>query len=352
MTENEEDFELQSSNEEEDDDLIDRYEFIIDKGQEPYRIDKFMTDRIERISRTKLQASANAGTLTVNDKIVKSNYKVRPGDKVILIVNKPVGYVKMEAENIPLKILYEDDDVVVIDKQAGLVVHPGVGNFSGTLVNALMYHFKSLPHNGDETRPGLVHRLDKNTSGVMVIAKNEFAMSHLAKQFFDRTIDRHYVALVWGDFDEEKGTVDVNIGRSHRARQQQEVFPNGDDGKHAVTHYEVLERFGYTSLVRCKLETGRTHQIRVHMKYIGHTVFSDERYGGDKILAGTIYSKYKQFADNCFTLCRRQALHARSLGFTHPQTKERLFFETPLPTDMDEVVEKWRKYAKQLEIDR
>jgi 23S rRNA pseudouridine1911/1915/1917 synthase len=352
MIENEEDYELPVVPEEDDEDLIDKHEFIVDKGQEPYRIDKFMTDRIERISRTKLQAAANAGTLTVNDKIVKSNYKIRPGDKISLIITKPVGYVKMEPENIPLKILYEDEDVVVIDKQAGLVVHPGVGNFSGTLVNALMYHFKSLPNNGDETRPGLVHRLDKNTSGVMVIAKNEFAMSHLAKQFFERTIDRNYVALVWGDFDEEKGVVDVNIGRSHRQRQQQEVFPNGDEGKHAVTHYEVLERFGYSSLVRCKLETGRTHQIRVHMKYIGHTVFSDERYGGDKILTGTIYSKYKQFVDNCFSICRRQALHARSLGFTHPQTGKRLSFETPMPTDMEDVVEKWRKYAKLLEIQK
>lgn len=336
---------------EEEEDLVNRLEITVDKGQEPTRIDKFLTDRIERISRTKMQAASAVGNITVNGKPVKSNYKIRPLDEISLIIPRPVGYTKLEAENIPLDILFEDDEVVVLNKQAGLVVHPGVGNFTGTLVNALMYHFKSLPINGDETRPGLVHRLDKNTSGIMVIAKTDYAMSHLAKQFFDRTIERNYVALVWGDIEQEEGTIDVNIGRSHRQRQQQDVFPNGEDGKHAVTHYKVLERFGYTTLVSCKLETGRTHQIRVHMKYIGHAVFSDERYGGDKILAGTIYSKYKQFAENCFEMCPRHALHARSLGFEHPTSKEWMYFEKEPPKDMSNVIEKWRNYAKNLELE-
>jgi 23S rRNA pseudouridine1911/1915/1917 synthase len=346
---NDEDLSIDNDEEE---DLISRYEIIVDKGQEPTRIDKFLTDRLERISRTKMQAAALVGNLTVNGKTVKSNYKTRPFDTIVLVLPRPVGYTKLEAENIPLEILYEDEDVVVINKKAGLVVHPGVGNFTGTLVNALMYHFKSLPSNGDETRPGLVHRLDKNTSGIMVIAKNEYAMSHLAKQFFDRTIERNYVSLVWGDVESDEGTVEVNIGRSSRQRQQQDVYPNGDEGKHAVTHYKVLERFGYTTLVSCKLETGRTHQIRVHMKYIGHTVFSDERYGGDKILAGTIYSKYKQFVENCFTMCPRQALHARSLGFSHPVTGEWIYHEANPPEDMTNVIEKWRNYSKNLELDK
>ncbi len=337
---------------EDEEDLVNKFEITVDKGQEAVRIDKFLTDRIERISRTKMQAASTVGNLTVNGKVVKSNYKIRPYDEIVLILPRPVGYTKLEAENIPLTILYEDDDVVVINKQAGLVVHPGVGNFTGTLVNALMYHFKSLPSNGDETRPGLVHRLDKNTSGIMVIAKTEIAMSHLAKQFFDRTIERNYISLVWGDIEQDEGTVDVNIGRSHRQRQQQDVFPNGDDGKHAVTHYKVLERFGYTTLVSCKLETGRTHQIRVHMKYIGHSVFSDERYGGDKILSGTIYSKYKQFVENCFEMCPRHALHARSLGFTHPTSNEWIYFESDPPKDMHNVIEKWRNYSKNLELDK
>lgn len=335
---------------EDDDDLVNRYEITVDKGQEPIRVDKFLTDRIERISRTKMQAAALVGNLTINGKTVKSNQKIKPFDQVVLILPKPVGYTKLEPENIPLEILYEDDDLVVINKQAGLVVHPGVGNFTGTLVNAMLYHFKTLPNTGDETRPGLVHRLDKNTSGIMVIAKSDYAMVHLAKQFFDRTIERNYISLVWGDIEENESTINVNIGRSHRQRQQQDVYPLGDGGKTAITHYKVLERFGYTSLVSCKLETGRTHQIRVHMKYIGHTVFSDDRYGGDKILAGTIYSKYKQFVENCFEICPRHALHARSLGFTHPISGEWLYFETPPPADMSALIDKWRKYAQQLDL--
>jgi 23S rRNA pseudouridine1911/1915/1917 synthase len=250
-----------------------------------------------------------------------------------------------------LDIRYEDDDVVVLHKPAGMVVHPGVSNYTGTLVNALMHYIDNLPTRDENHRPGLVHRLDKNTSGLMVIAKNEYALAHLSKQFFDRTIERRYTALVWGDVLEDTGTINVNIGRHPRLKLQQMAFPNNDDGKHATTHFTVKERFGYTTLVECKLETGRTHQIRVHMKYIGHPVFNDDRYDGDKIVAGTVYSKYKQFVDNCFSLRPRHALHAQSLGFTHPVSGEWLYFEAPLPEDMAQVIEKWRRYSLTLKLD-
>lgn len=326
------------------DDLYEHYRFDVDKGQEPLRIDKYLMNRIEAISRNKIQNAALAGSILVNGKPVKSNYKVRPLDVVTIVLGTPPHELKSEPENIPLNVVYEDEHLVVINKQPGLVVHPAPGNYTGTLINALLYHFKSLPAGHDVTRPGLVHRLDKDTSGLMVIAKEEFAMMHLAKQFFKRDIQRNYSALVWGDFDEDSGTIEANIGRNLRFRKIMDVFPEGDHGKEAITHWNVIERFGYVTLVDVKLETGRTHQIRVHMKYLGHPLFNDETYGGDKIVKGTVYSKYKQFVENAFAILPRQALHARTLGFTHPVTNKELFFESELPGDFKLLLEKWRKY--------
>lgn len=323
------------------------FKITVDKGQESVRIDKFLCNRIERISRTKFQAAADAGCIKVNGKTVKANYKVQPLDEIEATIPRPFNPEELSPENIPLDIMYEDEDIIIINKPSGLVVHPGVGNFTGTLVNALLYHYKNLPVSpGNELKPGLVHRLDKDTTGVMVTAKNDYALSFLAKQFSDRTMYRRYVTLVWGNVESDEGTIEGNIGRHPRERKWMTVFPDGDEGKPAVTHYKVLERFGYVTLVECKLETGRTHQIRVHMKHIGHTVFNDERYGGNTILKGTVFSKYKQFVENCFTLCPRQALHARSLGIVHPRTGKELFFEKELPDDMKAVVEKWREYIK------
>ncbi|MBI1286889.1 MAG: RluA family pseudouridine synthase [Flavobacteriales bacterium] len=330
----------------EQEDLYEHHRFVSDPGQEPLRIDKFLMDRVANATRNKIQVATRAGNVLVNGNEVKPNYKVKPRDVITVVMAEPPRDRTIIPENIPLNIVYEDADVVVVNKSPDMVVHPGHGNYSGTLVNALMYHFKNLPDMGkfDEPRPGLVHRLDKGTSGIMVVAKNELAMSGLAKQFFDRTTDRLYTALVWGEFEEEKGTVTGNIGRSLKNRLQMDVFPDGDQGKHAVTHYRVLERFGYVTLVQCKLETGRTHQIRVHMKHIGHPLFNDERYGGDKVLKGTTFTKYKQFIQNCFDAMPRPALHARSLAFTQPITKERLSFEADLPEDMQTVLDKWRVY--------
>lgn len=327
-------------------DLYEHHRFVADPGQEPLRIDKFLMDRVAHATRNKIQIAAKAGNVHVNDTPVKPNYRVKPEDVVTVVMAHPPRDKTVYPEEIPLEILYEDKAVLVINKQAGLVVHPGHGNFTGTLVNGLMYHFKNLPDLGkhDESRPGLVHRLDKGTSGVMVVAKTELAMSGLAQQFFDRTTDRLYNALVWGDFEEEEGRVEGHIGRSLKNRLIMDVFPEGEFGKPAVTHYKVLERFGYVTLVQCKLETGRTHQIRAHMKHIGHPLFNDERYGGDKILKGTTFTKYKQFIQNCFDVVPRPALHAKSLAFTQPITKERLTFETDLPEDMVTVLEKWRVY--------
>jgi 23S rRNA pseudouridine1911/1915/1917 synthase len=325
------------------------HHFIIsvDKGQEPLRIDKFLTNRIERISRTKFRYACDAGCITANGVEVRANYKVQPGDQLEVYVPRPFNAEQLKPENIPLDIMYEDDEMIVLNKPKGLVVHPGVGNFTGTLVNALLYHYHHLPFAaGQELKPGLVHRLDKDTTGVMVTAKNDFSLAHLSKQFADRTMYRRYVTLVWGNVEKEEGTIEGNIGRHPRERKWMTVYPDGEAGKTAVTHYKVLERFGYVTLVECKLETGRTHQIRVHMKYLGHTVFNDERYGGDKILKGTIFSKYKQFVENCFQLCPRQALHAKSLGIVHPKTGENMFFEKELPQDMALVIEKWREYIK------
>lgn len=331
----------------EQEDLYEHHRFVADPGQEPLRIDKFLMDRVANATRNKIQVATRAGNVLVNGNVVKPNYKVKPKDVITVVMAQPPRDRTIIPENIPLNIVYEDDDVVVVNKSPDLVVHPGHGNYSGTLVNALMYHFKNLPDMGkfEEPRPGLVHRLDKGTSGIMVVAKNELSMTGLAKQFFDRTTDRLYHALVWGEFEEDHGTITGNIGRSLKNRLQMDVFPDGDQGKHAVTHYQVLERFGYVTLVQCKLETGRTHQIRVHMKHIGHPLFNDDRYGGDQVLKGTTFTKYKQFIQNCFEAMPRPALHARSLAFTQPITKKRLSFEADLPEDMRTVLEKWRVYT-------
>ncbi|MBK8700384.1 MAG: RluA family pseudouridine synthase [Saprospiraceae bacterium] len=333
------------------DDLYVHEQFVADKGQRPLRIDKFLMDRLDQISRNRVQNAIKASCILVNDKEVKANYKIKPDDVISLVLPRnPDENETLEPENIPLNIIYEDDDILVIDKQAGLVVHPGVGNHSGTLVNALLYHFKDkeLPvlQGNAPTRPGLVHRIDKNTSGLMVIAKNDYAMTHLARQFFYHTIEREYIALVWGEPQHQEGTIVGHIGRHPTHPKRFYVYPEGDQGKHAITHYEVVERLYYVSLVKCRLETGRTHQIRVHMKYKGHTLFNDDRYGGDKILKGTIFSKYKQFVENCFQLLPRQGLHARVLGFVHPTTEKPMRFETTLPADMEAALDKWRNYVK------
>jgi 23S rRNA pseudouridine1911/1915/1917 synthase len=329
----------------ENSELFEHHRFVADKGQSSLRIDKFLTHKIENISRTKIQAAAQAGCILVNDAAVKPNYKVKPEDVISVVLPHPPHELEIIPEDIPLNIVYEDEDLIVINKEAGLVVHPGHGNYTGTLVNALAFYLKDaeLFTKGDE-RPGLVHRIDKNTTGLIVVAKTEYALSHLAKQFYDRTTRRLYQAIVWGSFDEKEGTIAGNIGRHPKDRMRMFVFPEGDEGKPAVTHYKVLEELGYVSLVECKLETGRTHQIRVHMEYLGHPLFNDERYGGDKILKGTTFTKYKQFVENCFALLPRHALHAKTLGFTHPRTKKKMDFERELPEDMLTVLEKWRRY--------
>ena len=325
--------------------MYEHYVFHADPGQEPLRVDKFLMNRIENATRNKIQQAAKAGSVHVNDLAVKSNYKVKGGDKVQVLFAHPPYENLLVGEDIPLDIVYEDDTLVVVNKAAGMVVHPGHGNYSGTLLNALLHHFESLPLNTNE-RPGLVHRIDKDTSGLLVVAKTEQAMTHLAKQFFDKTSARSYLALVWGDVLDDKGTIEGHIGRDPKNRLLMTVFPDGDQGKEAITHYEVVERFGYTTLLRCQLETGRTHQIRAHLKSIGHTLFSDARYGGDHILKGTTFTKYKQFVDNCFKLLPRQALHAQTLGFVHPISGKSMSFEAPLPNDMLTALDKWRHYAK------
>jgi len=304
-----------------------------------------LSDRLENSSRTRIQNAANAGNILVNNNPVKPNYKVKPGDIVQVVLPAPPREIELIPENIPLNIVYEDDDVLVVNKEPGMVVHPAYGNYTGTLVNALMWHFKDLPlFNTGESRPGLVHRLDKNTSGILVIAKNEFALNRLSKQFFDRTTDRRYNALVWGIPDPPEGTITGNVGRSLKDRKIMQVFKDGSEGKAATTHYKVIEDLGYISLIECKLETGRTHQIRVHLSYIKHPLFNDEEYGGDQILKGTTFTKYQQFIKNCFKILPRQALHAKSLSFDHPVTGKRLSFDSVLPDDMVQVIEKWRKY--------
>ena len=328
-----------------DESLYEHYSFTADSGQQALRVDKFLMNRIENATRNKIQQAAKAGSVRVNDVVVKSNYKVKGGDEVKLLFTHPPYENLLVGEDIPLDIVYEDDALVVVNKAAGMVVHPGHGNYNGTLLNALLYHFESLPLNAND-RPGLVHRIDKDTSGLLVVAKAEKAMTHLAKQFFDKTSQRSYYALVWGDVKDDTGTIEGHIGRDPKNRLLMTVFPDGDQGKEAITHYEVVERFGYTTLVRCRLETGRTHQIRAHMKHIGHTLFGDARYGGDNILKGTTFTKYKQFVDNCFKLLPRQALHAQTLGFVHPISGKSMSFEAPLPNDMLTALDKWRHYAK------
>jgi len=326
-----------------DEELYEHFRFEATKGQMPLRVDKFLMNLVENATRNKIQQAAEAGNIIVNDVPVKSNYKVKAFDVVRIMLSHPPFENLILPENIPLDIVFEDDALLVINKPAGLVVHPGHGNYTGTLVNALAFHFENLPLNSSE-RPGLVHRIDKDTSGLLVVAKTEFAMTYLAKQFEEKTSEREYIALVWGNVTEDEGTVTGDIARHAKDRMQMAVVPDGE-GKHAVTHYKVLERFGYVTLVSCKLETGRTHQIRVHMKSIGHTLFNDERYGGNLILKGTTFTKYKQFIDNCFKVLPRQALHAKTLGFVHPVTKESMSFDTELPEDMKECIAKWKAYS-------
>ncbi len=328
----------------EQEELYEHFKFTASEGQEPLRVDKFLMNFIENATRNKVQQAIKAGGVLVNENTVKANYKVKPKDEVRVVLAHPPHINLLVAEDIPIDIVYEDDAVIVVNKAAGMVVHPGHGNYSGTLVNGLLHHIDNLPTNANE-RPGLVHRIDKDTSGLLVVAKTEFAMAHLSKQFFDRTTERLYYALVWGNVEEDAGTITGNIGRSLKNRLQMSVFPEGDFGKHAVTHYKVLERFSYVTLVQCKLETGRTHQIRAHFKHIGHTLFNDERYGGDLILKGTTFTKYKQFVDNCFKILPRQALHAKTLGFTHPVTGVFMQFNSDIPEDMVACLEKWRNYT-------
>jgi 23S rRNA pseudouridine1911/1915/1917 synthase len=325
--------------------LFEHHRFKADPGQSSLRIDKYISSRLENTSRTRIQNAANAGNILVNNVAVKPNYKVKPGDIIQIVLPTPPREIELIPENIPINIIYEDDDVIVVNKEPAMVVHPAYGNYSGTLVNALMWHFRDLPlfQTGD-LRPGLVHRLDKNTSGILVIAKNEYAHNKLAKQFFDRTTDRKYIALIWGTPDPPEGTITGNVGRNPKDRKKMYVFQDGSAGKHAVTHYRVIEDLGYISMVECKLETGRTHQIRVHLSFIRHPLFNDDEYGGDQILKGTTFTKYQQFVKNCFRILPRQALHAKSLAFDHPVTRERLFFDSDLPEDMRLVAEKWRNY--------
>ncbi|MFZ5553477.1 MAG: RluA family pseudouridine synthase [Bacteroidota bacterium] len=338
---------------EESEELYEHHHIKVDKGQSMLRIDKFLFDRLPNVSRNRIQSAAKNGNILVNKKPVKPSYKVKPMDEISIVLPYPVREIELIPENIPLDIVYEDDSLVVVNKPAGLVSHPGYGNYTGTLVNALIFHFNEIaalkPRINEitESRPGLVHRLDKNTSGIMVVAKTEDALTHLAKQFFDRTTERTYYALVWGNVKQDKGTVTGNIGRSVKDRKVFVVYEDGSAGKHAVTHYEVVERFEYVTLVKCKLETGRTHQIRVHMKHIGHTLFNDIEYGGDVILKGTTFAKYRQFVENCFQLIPGQALHARSLGFIHPATGQRKQFDSELPEGFSAILKKWRDYIHQ-----
>ncbi len=325
--------------------LFEHYRYVVDPGQSMLRIDKYLTARIEGVSRTRVQTAAQAGNIMVNDAPVKPNYRVKPLDVIQILLPNPPRDIELIPQNLPVNVVFEDDDLIVVNKEAGMVVHPAYGNYSGTLMNALMYHFRDLPlFSTGELRPGLVHRIDKNTSGLLVIAKNEYALNRLSRQFFNRTTGRRYMALVWGTPDPEEGTITGNVGRNIRDRKIMQVFPDGSQGKHAVTHYRVLEKMSYVSLIECRLETGRTHQIRVHMAWAGHPLFNDEEYGGNRILKGTTFTKYQQFVRNCFEMIPRQALHAQSLSFDHPVTGKRLSFGSDLPADMAGVIEKWRHY--------
>jgi len=344
------DMERQLTTPDEEQDLFEHFNIVVDKGQSLLRIDKFLMHRIENASRNRIQNAIEAGNVLVNKQEVKASYKVKPFDEISIVYAQPPRDTEVYPENIPLDIVYEDDDLLVVNKKAGMVVHPGYNNYTGTLVNALAFHFNNLPTlPGNDGRPGLVHRIDKDTSGLLLISKNEMTMTKLAKQFFDHSINRRYVALVWGDLVED-GRVEGYIGRSLKNRIVQQVYDDESMGKWSATNYEVLERFNYVSLIACRLETGRTHQIRAHLKHIGHPLFNDETYGGDKILKGTTFSKYKQFVQNCFELLPRQALHAQLLGFVHPTSKQYMEFEAPLPPDFNAVLEKWRNYVSQVEF--
>jgi len=343
---------------EEEREFYEHHNIKVDKGQVMMRIDKFIMIRISHTTRTKIQNSCAAGNVLVNGKPVKSNYKIKPLDEISIVLTVPPRDVEVVPENIPIDIVYEDEYIALVNKKPGMVVHPGYGNYRGTLVNALAFHFKNLPTSKTRIdqdvsleRPGLVHRIDKNTSGIVIIAKTEIAMTKLAKDFFDHTIDRKYVALVWGNVKEVEGTIIGNVGRDLKNRKIMSVFPDGEHGKHAVTHYKVIERFGFVTLVECVLETGRTHQIRVHFKSIGHPLFNDNEYGGDSVLKGLNTATYKKFIHNCFTMCPRHALHAKTLGITHPITGKKLLFESEIPRDMQSVIDKWRKYVDKKEFD-
>jgi 23S rRNA pseudouridine1911/1915/1917 synthase len=331
-------------------DLHEHYAFTVEKGQQPLRIDKYLMNFVENATRNKIQAAAKGNSILVNDIAVKSNYKVKPFDQIRVLFEYPAYENLLVPEDIPIDIVYEDDDLLVVNKAPGMVVHPGHGNYSGTLINALIFHFKNLPINSTN-RPGLVHRIDKDTSGLLVVAKTELAMANLSAQFKAKTSEREYVALVWGNMDLDEGTIEGNIGRHPKNRLQNTVYleNNAERGKPAVTHYKVIQRLGYVTLVSCRLETGRTHQIRVHMKHIGHTLFNDERYGGERILKGTTFTKYKQFVDNCFKSLPRQALHAKTLGFIHPSSKEKMSFTTEIPKDMQKCIEKWQTYSNYID---
>lgn len=341
-------------NSDEEQALFEHHNIKVEKGQVTMRIDKFIMIRVANTTRTKIQNACDAGFVLVNGKAVKSNYKIKPFDEISIVLTVPPRTSEILPENIPLDITFEDDYIALVNKKPGMVVHPAYGNYTGTLVNALLYHFTNLPTSKTKLnndlyldRPGLVHRIDKNTSGIIIIAKTELAMTRLAKDFYDRTMDRKYIAICWGDLKEDEGTIVANVGRDLKDRKKMYAFPpDSEHGKHAVTHYKVIERFGYITFVECKLETGRTHQIRVHFKSIGHPLFNDNEYGGDAILKGINSAKYKQFIQNCFDLLPRQALHAKTLGITHPITGEKLFFDSPIPADMQSVLEKWRKYTK------
>lgn len=334
----------QEITEQDEQDLYEHSRITVDRGQSLLRIDKFLMHRLENASRSRIQNAIDAGNVLVDNKTVKSSYRVKPGDVISIVLPHPPRDTEVYPENIPLDIIYEDDDLLLVNKQPGMVVHPGFNNYTGTLVNALVYHFQQLPTMpGNDGRPGLVHRIDKDTSGLLVISKNERAMAWLARQFFEHSIERSYFALVWGDLEED-GTITGYIGRNAKDRRVMDMYDSEEKGKWSVTHYKVLERFGYVTLIECRLETGRTHQIRTHMQHIGHPLFNDAMYGGDKILKGTSFTKYKQFVSNAFELLPRQALHARSLGFVHPKTREKVLFEQKLPPDFEAVLDKWRRY--------
>ena len=336
---------------EENSELFEHHRIVVDPGQEALRIDKFLFNRIENVSRNKVQQAAKAGNILVNEKAVKANYNVRPNDVISVVMTYPPREVEILPEDIPLTIVYEDADVIVINKQAGLVVHPGHGNYTGTMLNALMHYFQTTKAKVKNGFGYLVHRIDKDTSGLIMVAKNEDAQTNLAKQFFDHTVERSYRALVWGEPENESGTITGHIGRSLKDRRVMTVFPDGDYGKEAVSHYTIVKKFGYVTLMECRLETGRTHQIRAHFRYIGHPLFNDERYGGNQILKGTTFTKYKQFVQNCFKIIPRQALHARTLGFSHPSTQKKMTFTSDYPADMEQALDKWEKYTYQREFE-